>query len=530
MGMFVNPDNSAFQGTVSSEIYVDKTMLLTYTNKVLGTEQRYICNSRPRRFGKSITANMLTAYYSKGCDSLQLFAKTDIAHKKEYDHLKHLNKHDVIHFDVQWCYMQAGTAEGTVSYITKVITDELQAEFSDVDLSGCFTLGGVLARITQVTGRKFIVVIDEWDILVRDESANMHVQEEYINFLRSLFKGTEPSKFIYLAYLTGILPITKLKTESALNNFDEFTMLSSGPLAPYVGFTEEEVKGLCKSYGIDFDEVKRWYDGYALGGYHVYNPRAVVSAMMRGEFQSYWSQTGSSDAIMPLINMNFDGLKTAVISMLAGARVKVKTTKYKNNMVGFKSKDDVITALIHLGYFAYEQKQQVAFVPNEEIRLELEEILEETRWNELLEFQRRSNALLEATLTMDNDAVAEGIENIHDNYTSAIQYNDENSLSSVLTISYLSAMQYYFMPIREFPTGRGFADYVFIPKPEYVTEMPALVAELKWNKRAEAAIGQIKEKKYTQALEHYTGDILLVGVSYDKRSKKHECVIEKLKK
>ncbi|MGN0354544.1 MAG: AAA family ATPase [Muricoprocola sp.] len=524
MGMFLNPDNDAFQSAVNSEIYVDKTGLIEHTNRVMNTEQRYICNSRPRRFGKSITANMLTAYYSKGCDSKELFSGLKVSKSENYQ--KHLNKYDVIHFDVQWCYMDCGSAAGTVAYIEKNIIQELKIEFPEFDFSDTTSLGGALARIALATGRKFIIIIDEWDVLIRDESANIKVQNEYIDFLRGLFKGTEPSKFLHLAFLTGILPIKKVKTQSALNNFEEYTMLASANFAPYIGFTEKEVKELCGQYDMDFEKVRHWYDGYLLGKEHVYNPKAVVSVMMRGEYQSYWSQTGTYETILRLINMDFDGLKADIIEMLSGGEVKVKTTTYQNDMVTFKNKNDVLTALIHLGYLAYKQEKKTAYIPNEEIRTEFEEALDETQWSELINFQRESKDLLDATLNKDCKAVTEGIEKIHSQFIPAVKYNDENSLSSVLTIAYLAAMQYYFIPIREMPTGKGFSDYVFLPKPEYAEDVPALLVELKWNKSAETALQQIKDKNYVQAVANYTGNILLVGINYDKESKQHECVIE----
>ncbi len=524
MGKFLNPDNSTFQVALNSKIYVDKTGLLAETNGVIDTKQALLCNSRPRRFGKSTTADMLTAYYSRGCDSEQLFVGKKISQSKNFK--EHLNKYDVIHFDVQWCSMSAGSAENTVSYITQKVFNELLQEFPQVSFSKESTLGDMLSDVTQKTGRKFIIIIDEWDVLIRDEAENAAIQKEYINFLRGLFKGTEPTKFLHLAFLTGILPIKKLKTQSALNNFYEFSMLDAKTLAPYIGFTENEVKELCKRHNRDFEKVRHWYDGYLLGNLHIYNPNAVVNLMLWGQFKSYWSQTGTYESIIPLINMDFDGLKTAIIAMLSGASVKVKTTSFQNDMVSFRNKNDVLTALIHLGYLAYDQDKGTAFIPNEEIRMEFEEALEETKWNELILFQRESKNLLEATLDMDNETVADGIEKIHTQFVSTIQYNDENSLSSVLTIAYLSAMQYYFMPIRELPTGRGFADYVFLPKPEYMGEMPALLVELKWNKKATTALQQIKEKNYVQAISNYTGNILLVGLSYDKKSKEHECLIE----
>ena len=376
MGMFINPDNSAFQRALNSKIYVDKTGLLEELNAFIDTEQCCVCNSRPRRFGKSITANMLTAYYSCGCDSKELFAGKKISETEQYE--EHLNKYNVIHLDVQWFYMDCGCAENVVSHFTRSVLNELKEEFPDVDFSESASLGGMLARITLAAGSKFIIIIDEWDVLIRDEAANAAVQKEYINFLRGLFKGTEPTRFLHLAYLTGILPIKKVKTQSALNNFEEYTMLTPANFAPYIGFTEDEVIALCEQY-----------------------------------------------------TMDFDGLRTAIIQMLSGAAVEVDINTFQNDMISFQNKDDVITLLIHLGYLAYDQKYRKAFIPNEEIRQEFVLATKSKKWNELLDFQRESKELLEATLDMDCDTVAEKIEKIHTQFASTIQYNDENSLSSV---------------------------------------------------------------------------------------------------
>lgn len=438
--------------------------------------------------------------------------------------------YDVIHLDIQWCLAPAKGAAGVVSYIEKSVIAELKEKYPDIISEETVSLPEAMSEIYTATGNKFIVIIDEWDILIRDEANNRDEQENYINFLRGMFKGTEPTRFISLAYLTGILPIKKMKTQSALNNFDEFTMLDAGALASYIGFTELEVEKLCDKYHKDFAEVKRWYDGYVLENQQVYNPKAVVSVMLRGNFQSYWSQTGTYEVVVPLINMDFDGLKQAIIEMVSGSTVEVDTGTFQNDTVSFSSRDDVITYLIHLGYLAYDQRKQCAFIPNEEIRQELLAATKKTKWNELQEFEYQSEQLLEATLDREETLVADYIEQIHMEYASAIQYHNENSLSSVLTIAYLSAMKYYFKPIRELPTGRGFSDFVFIPKEEYRVDYPALVVELKWNKSAHTALQQIKDKKYPESLLQYTGNILLVGINYDKKSKAHECVIEEYKR
>ena len=528
MGRFLNPDNSAFQASVDSEIYVDKSGIINYTNGVISTMQAFICNSRPRRFGKSITANMLTAYYSKGCDSEEMFSGLEISQADDFK--KHLNKYDVIHFDVQWFIKPGIDINNIIAIIQEPILKELRKEYPEVIDDSIVSLADALSDIHEKTGNKFIVIIDEWDVLIRDEAHNKAIQEEYINFLRGMFKGIEPTKYIALAYLTGILPIKRLKTQSALNNFRQFTMLASGAFAEYIGFTEDEVMELCERYGRDFTGVKRWYDGYLLTDRHVYNPNAVVNFMLDGTLQSYWSQTGTFESIRPFIDMDFDGLKTAILAMLSGNSFPVKTTSFMNDMVTFKNKDDILTLLIHLGYLAYDQEERMAFIPNEEIREEFSTALEDDKWDELDKFEMQSDALLRSTLDLDAEAVASGIEKIHSEYASVIKYHDENSLSSVLTIAYLSSMQWYFRPVRELATGRGFADFVFIPKPRYAADYPALVVELKWNERASTALQQIKEKHYTDSLLQYTGKILLVGINYDKTNKTHTCVIEEMQK
>lgn len=528
MGRFVNPDSSAFQVALNSRIYVDKTGLIEYTNSVLDTTNAYICNSRPRRFGKSYAANMLAAYYSKGADAKQMFSGLRISQAPDFK--KHLNKYDVIHIDIQWFLANCEDANTVVPFIANSVLDELRALYPEVLSQEPGSLPDALSRVKDQTGQKFVVIIDEWDAIIRDGAITETVQDEYLNFLRGMFKGVEPTKYIQLAYLTGILPIKKEKAQSAVNNLDEFTMLQADELAPYIGFTEDEVKSLCEQYHRDFDKVKKWYDGYLLNGYQVYNPKAVVSVMTKGKFRSYWSETGSYEVVVPLICMNYDGLKNAIIEMLSGSAVNVNTATFKNDPARIQNRDDVLTYLIHLGYLGYDEENETAFVPNEEIRQELITAVRSSNWDELIAFQQESRKLLAATLSMDEKQVTAEIDKIHSEYSSAIRYNDENSLSSTITIAYLGAMQYYFKPVRELPTGRGFADFVFIPKPEYKSTYPALVVELKWNQDTTTALQQIEDKKYPESILDYTGEILLVGINYDKISKEHQCRIEKYKK
>lgn len=388
MGMFVNPGNGAFQVAVNSEIYVDKTELIRYTNRVIHTLQGYICNSRPRRFGKSITADMLTAYYSRGCSSESLFSDLKIANDPDFK--KHLNQYDVIHMDMQWFMEHAGSVDRTVSYASKCILKELRQYYPQQVSDAVNSVSEALFQINSRTGNTFVVIIDEWDVLIRDESSNASLQQEYISFLRGLFKETGPTQYIALAYLTGILPVIRQKTQSALNHFDEFTMLEASHLAPYIGFTEEEVRALCIRYNRSFEKIRQWYDGYQLEGIDVYNPKAVVNVMLKGKFRNYWSRTASYDALVPLLKMNFDGLKSSMMQMFSGVPCRINTTTFRNDTVNFQNRDDVLTYMIHLGYLSYHKSDHTAAIPNEEIRQELRNAVESVGWDDVSKMERKS--------------------------------------------------------------------------------------------------------------------------------------------
>ena len=390
MGIYLNPDSSRFEEAVNSDIYIDKTGLLNYTNSVLHTMQKYICISRPRRFGKSIAANMLAAYYSRGCDARELFSQFEIAESDTFE--KHLNQYNTIFVNMQEMLSRSKNVQELVARFQKLIIRELKSEYPEVEYFDEDDLTLCMQDVYVQTKQTFVIIIDEWDVLIRDEALNQKVQDEYIGFLRGLFKGSEPTKYIQLAYLTGILPIKKIRTQSALNNFSEFTMLDASVLAPYIGFTEAEVRNLCAKYNEDYAKVKQWYDGYMLEEYQIYNPKAVVSLMLRGKYKSYWSDTGTYEAVVPLINMDFDGLKTAIIEMISGTAVEVDVSSFQNDTISFANRDDVLTYLIHLGYLGYDENNQTAFIPNEEIRQELMKAVKRKKWNEWMSFQQESDA------------------------------------------------------------------------------------------------------------------------------------------
>ena len=365
MGVYFNPDHSIFQKIINSDIYVDKTGLLAYTNSVINTMQGYVCVSRPRRFGKSIAANMLAAYYSRGCDSREMFSGFEIAKKDSFE--KHLNQYNTIFLNMQEFLSQSEDIDDMLNLIKKSVLWELLEEYPNLRYFNTENLTRTMQDIYNNRKCPFIIIIDEWDCVFRENRMNREAQEKYLDFLRDLMKD---KGYIYLAYMTGILPIKKYGTHSALNMFDEFSMLEPGPLAPYVGFTENEVEKLCTDYKISVDEVKSWYDGYIFDNVSVYSPRSVVSCMRLGKIGNYWNQTETFEALKDYIEMNFEGLRDDVLSMLAGETVPVNTGSFTNDMTTFRTEDDVFTLLVHLGYLAYDGKNKCVYIPNNEIRTE----------------------------------------------------------------------------------------------------------------------------------------------------------------
>lgn len=523
MGIYLNPGNAAFKEALCSEIYVDKTGLIKYTNSVLGTKQKNICVSRPRRFGKSMAAEMLLAYYCCGVDSSELFSGLEIADDSSFR--QHLNQYDVIFLNIQDFLSRAENVELMVSCLQDAVIYDLKKKYQ-LQLESCRKLDMVslLEEIYRVTGQGFVFIIDEWDCIFRERKYNKEIQNAYLDFLRSLLKD---KVYVKLAYMTGILPIKKYGTHSALNMFSEFSMTNPRRLAQYVGFTEYEVRELCDKYRMDFGEAKRWYDGYWFRrASHVYNPKSVVDAMLNGEFDNYWTQTETYEALRVYISMNFDGLKDAIVWMLGGGRCKIDAGTFQNDMTSFTGKDDVLTLLVHLGYLAYDADSNEVFIPNEEVQSEFDRAIRYSGWEEVGQALSLSEKLVNATWGQDAELVAEILNKIHMETASILEYNNENALSCIISLAYYSAKSYYTL-VREFPTGYGFADIVFLPRVRH-RDKPALVVELKWNRSAEGAIKQIKERKYISALKEYEGNLLLVGINYDKGSKKHDCIIEKL--
>ena len=522
MGTYINTGNQGFQRIRNSE-YVDKSGLISLVNATLFTERCYSCVTRSRRFGKSVAAKMLCAYYDQSCDSRQLFANLQIASDPSFE--KHLNQYPVIFLDLS-SFMECIKDEGIVNIIQQELRKDLLKAYPDIPTEPDDNLMQVMLTIAEATKKQFIFIIDEWDAICRENQPGSKAMDNYVNWLRSMFKSANGSRVFAGVYLTGILPIKKYNTQSALNNFIEYSMVEPGRMGQYFGFTKDEVKALASRHNMDFDELEKWYDGYKIGlQTSMFNPNSVMLAIYNGYCESYWASTGAFEAVANYIQMNYEGLKDDIILMLAGGRSKVNPTSFINDMAEVDSKDDVLTVLIHLGYLSYDRDTKECFIPNLEVAGEMENAVKANNWKPVVDALKASEQLLQATLDGDEEAVAQGVDASHDENTSILSYNNENSLACVLSIAYYYARNNYVMH-RELPTGKGFADIVLIPRKN--VESPAIVLELKYDKDANSAISQIHRKQYPDKVAQYSGELLLVGINYDKTQKTHNCTIEKV--
>lgn len=519
MGIYLNPDNTDFQEALNSEIYVDKTELIKHINSKIRTANKYICVSRPRRFGKSMAGDMLVAYYSRGCDSKEMFSKYKISSDPNFE--KHLNNYNVIHINMLDFVGEKRPIMESLDYLSKRLIHEIKKENGDVD---CFDWNDLMSVLAEVFNEKrvpFIFIIDEWDCVFREYKNDTEGQIKYLDFLRRILKD---QSYVALAYMTGILPIKKYGKHSALNMFTEIAMTNAAPIQEFTGFTEKEVIKLCKDYNKDFNEVKRWYDGYTVDGESIYNPKSVVEALTRGTFKNYWTSTENYEALEEFIFRNDDGLRDTVIKLLAGEKKKIDPSTFNNDMVTFNSQDDVLTLLVHLGYLTFDSETNEVAIPNYEVSEQFASTIRNKDWAEVSKSLKVSDELLQATLNCDAEKVAKLISDSHSENTSILQYNDENSLACVLSIAYYSARKDYILH-RELATGKGFADLVFIPR--IGRTLPALIIELKKGHSAEEAIQQIKDNNYLNKVSEYSSEVLLVGINYDE-NKGHTCIIEKI--
>ena len=524
--MFVNVDNRLFQIVRNSE-YVDKSELIALTNNVIDTEDRFICVTRPRRFGKSVTVKMLNAYYSKGCDSKALFSDLKIASSPDFE--KHLNQHDVIYLDMTEF---ADNKDNGNMYLENLDTDVV-SELKDT-YPECFDKDKdySLPEAIFCLKKRFIFIIDEWDFVFREYPNNANLHKNFIDLLRALFKGVGEN-FVELVYMTGILPIARYNTQSALNNFNEYTILKSSNYSQYYGFTENEVKTLCEKYQLDFETAKFWYNGYKVGEYEIYNPNSIKKLITRREFQSYWSYTSAYGIVTEAINQNFEGLKDDIIRLCSGSTISISRPEIKSFNTAdlkFKNKVAIYIYLVHLGYLGYDDADATIYVPNEETRVELLNSVKENHWPKFETALKLSEQVVAATYNKDSETVATLLSKIHEDKVPALEYNNESALRYVVLMAYLATERDYMAPLNEFPTGKGFADIVYLPMSANAKDKPAIIIELKKDASAKIALEQIKERDYVSRVKEYTDNILLIGINYDSKTKQHSCEIKEYPK
>ena len=521
MSYYLNPNNETYKSIVKSKRFVDKSELISFTNSCLNLyDSKYICISRPRRFGKTVNLNMLAAYYSMGCDSKEIFDNLKISKNESYK--QHLNKYNVININMQEALSRSNNIHEMLNYIKKIVLWDFDEIYPNVRYFDRDILAFCFEDVYRYSKKPFIFLIDEWDCIFREYRNDKESQDKYLDFLRDLLKDKD---YTALVYMTGILPIKKYGTHSALNMFNEYSMTNSGKIANSVGFTEEEVQELCNKFNMNIDTMRYWYNGYRLGKYNLYCSRSVSTAISSGEYDSYWTQTETYEALKIYIDMNYDGLHDAIKSLIAGETVEINTRSFQNDMTSFKNCNDILTLLVHLGYLGYIPESKSVYIPNKEVRDEFLTCIENGEmWSSTVAAINLSQDILKYTLSQNSRKVAEIIEKVHRTETAPTHYNDEQSLRYVVLLSYLYAREKYNI-IQEMPAGDGYADIMLVPNFQNPDGIPIII-ELKCNESSETAINQIKSKHYYDALKDYNS-VLLVGISYNKKTKKHDCLIEK---
>ena len=553
MGNILNPtDDNSFINLVESKdtrVFVDKTDFIEKTNTLLKTDGKFLAVTRPRRFGKTVTAHMLSAYYSKGYSGQNIFDKLEIANKPSF--VEYLNKYNVIYVDMNSIdgrfdvySNQKQKVDGVtdiVDYLEYSIIKELK---SSNDFSECLEkhqiedigLLEALIAIKQDLNTKFIFIMDEWDLIYREYRNDEVLQKKFIKLLKNLFKSDSGQACFALAYLTGILPIKKYNSQSALNCFDEYNMLAPGNYATYFGFTEDEVAQIVKSPDckVSHQDLKEWYEGYKIKGIDIYNPNSVCKAVSRNECISYWSGTSSNEEVVRLINMDFDGIKKDILNLIEGGRVVFDCGNFQNDMVTIENKNDIFSLLVCLGYLGcsdiaegeYGNLKQ-AYVPNKEIKKALMSIIRAQEWYKRMETIKRSENLLRAILEQDGTTVAELIQDVHNSpAVSLLDYNDEESLTYCVMTGLLWSTLGKYISHREEQAGKGRADLIY--EPAIKGTVPLILIEFKYDGSAEEAISQIKTQEYFKRYIGQYRDIIIVGINYSTKTKDHQCLIEKL--
>lgn len=522
MANYLNKNNIRFKSDLKEKIFVDKSLLIKETNSVVGYGQsKFLCVTRPRRFGKTMALSMLNAYYSKGCDSKELFSNLKISTDPSFE--EHLNKHNVIWIDMNKLY-NISKDQHFLSKLRKNIISDLDEKFPNILSCNETYISEALDKVYDATSETFVFLIDEWDVVFR-QSADENLKNNYIELLESLFKASDTSSCIDLVYMTGILPIKRYKNrESSLNNFDEYTMLESKPLSQFMGFTKNEIKVLCEQYNMDFDEMKRWYDGYNLNGIDIYNPKSVVNAIKKGEYSNYWVSTNAVEAVNDYLKFEEGNLYEQLLNLIDGKEEYVTISSFNNDIRQIHSKDAALTVLIHLGYLTYDG-YGMCRIPNYEIKNELLKNLtnfDDSPYKEIIQLSQDgvNNIFNKDTMPLDK-----ALSSNHKFLASNFNKTKEDVLSCVVLFTFIPLLKFY-IQTKEVNTITGRADIIYIPKANY--NKPPIIVELKVDKEPLSALNQIDDNGYTNALKGYHGKVIKIGINYDNKTLEHNTLIDEI--
>ena len=537
MAMFLNTPlpYKRYKKISETTYFVDKSLILNDIFGCMEEETQYICITRPRRFGKTIMANMLGAFFGRVWDASQIFDHLKIADSPEYH--QYLNQYDIIYIDFSRLPENCTSYRQYIDRIITGLKNDLAEAYPEYQTDSIYALWDILSQISEQTDRQFVFIMDEWDAVFHLPFITEKEKAEYILFLKTLLKDQD---YTALAYITGILPISKYSSGSELNMFMEFKMTSMEAFSEYFGFTDEEVDvlyekytHLCKKLQVPRNGLQNWYDGYfTASGKRLYNPRSVVMALRFNQLSNYWTSSGPYDEIFYYIRNDIDHIKNDLALMITGEGVDAKIEEFAASAMELKSRDQIYSAMVVYGLLTYSGGK--VFIPNRELMFKYEELLQnEESLGYVYQLAKISDQMLKATLSRDTQKMSEILQYAHNTESPILSYNNEVELSAIVNLVYLSARNKYRIE-REDKAGKGFVDFIFYP---WNLTDTCIILELKVDHSPEDALLQIREKDYLLRFQgksgetrKYTGEVLGVGISYDKETKEHFCKVEVLSK
>ena len=541
MGTYLNSITpyTLYKSESLSPYFVDKTLMLRELFPYVSAGNRHICITRPRRFGKTIMANMISSFFQKASDSSDVFDSLTISQVDDYR--KYKNQYNVIRIDFSKMPRNCDSYTQYIERIEALLIDDVKEAYPQVKINEADAIGDILESVFVQCGEKFIFVLDEWDFIFHRDFINEIDKEKYVAFLSNLLKDRP---YVVLSYMTGILPIAKYSSGSELNMFAEFTMVNSPMFGEYFGFTDDEVDDLYRRYIVECDRqhkeksvtrkgLRDWYNGYyTKSGERVYNPRSVVFALQFNNLANYWTSSGPYDEIYYYIRNNISDVRDDLALMISGESVTAKIQEYAATSMNLSTRDEIYSAMVVYGFLSYLNGK--VCIPNRELMEKFDELLVK---NESLGYVYRlakeSEKMLKATLAGDTLTMERILEFAHNTEVPLLSYNHETELSAIVNLVYLAARDSYRVE-REDKAGTGYVDFIFYP---YDTTADCIILELKVDHTPDEAIAQIIEKKYALKFvpklagqKIYTGRILAVGIGYWKESKKHSCKVEEILK